>query len=85
MQKYPDKEYKIYLVPKRGRTPTMKQYICIKEGSVVILTEDEISEKTRAGEFFQQYYELGREMELMIKLVPRKEAKPVKKKAEPKL
>ncbi|MEW6536057.1 MAG: hypothetical protein AB1454_10610 [Candidatus Auribacterota bacterium] len=63
----------------------MKQYICIKEGSVVILTEDEISEKTRAGEFFQQYYELGREMELMIKLVPRKEAKPVKKKAEPKL
>ena len=72
MQKYPDKNYKIYLVPKKGRKPTMKQYVCIREGNVQILNEEEIVERTKQGEFFQTYFEVGREMEIQIKLAPKK-------------
>lgn len=72
MQKYPDKNYKIYLVPKKGRKPTMKRYVCIKEGTIEMLSEEEIIERTKNGEFFQEYFEVGREMEIMIKLSPKK-------------
>lgn len=63
----------------------MKQYVCIKEGTIEILNEDQIGEKTRNGEFYQTYFELGREMQLMIKLIPKKDT-PVssKKKSESK-
>lgn len=50
----------------------MKQFICMKENHIEILTEEQITERTKGGVFFQQYYEIGREMELMIKLVPKK-------------
>ena len=81
MEKYPDKEYKIMLIPKKGRKPTMKQYICIREGNIELLKEEELVEKTKNGEFFQSYFEVGREMEISIKLVPKKKPGADKKKA----
>ncbi len=50
----------------------MKQYVCIREGNVQILNEEEIVERTKQGEFFQTYFEVGREMEIQIKLAPKK-------------
>jgi hypothetical protein len=74
MQKYPDKQYTIYLVPRKGRIQTMKQYVCIREGNIQILSEEEIVQRTKQGEFFQSYFEVGREMEIMIKLAPKQTA-----------
>ncbi len=76
MQKHPDKNYKISLVPKKGRKTQMKKYVCMREGQVEILTDEQITEKTKAGEFFKEYFELGKEMELVIKLLPKKNAVP---------
>ncbi len=73
MQKYPDKDYHIYLLPKKekGRIPQMKQFVCMREGQIQILSEEEIVERIKKGEFFQTYFEVGREMELLIKLAPK--------------
>ncbi len=80
MKKYPDKNYQIYLIPKKGRKPAMKQFICIKDDHIEILNEEQITEKTKNGEFYKSYFEVGREMELMIKLVAKKTDTPAKKK-----
>jgi len=52
----------------------MKKYVCMREGQVEILTDEQITEKTKVGEFFKEYFELGKEMELVIKLLPKKTA-----------
>ncbi|MDX9702795.1 MAG: hypothetical protein RBU23_07110 [Candidatus Auribacterota bacterium] len=52
----------------------MKQYVCIREGNIQILSEEEIVQRTKQGEFFQSYFEVGREMEIMIKLAPKQTA-----------
>lgn len=49
----------------------MKQFVCIREGQIQILNEEEIVERVKKGEFFQTYFEIGREMELVIKLAPK--------------
>jgi hypothetical protein len=71
MLKYPDKPYKISFVPKKGRKPEMKQFICIREGQIQILSEEDLIGKIKNGEFYQTYFEVGREMDLLIKLVPK--------------
>lgn len=58
----------------------MKQYICMREGNIELLTEEELVAKTKKGEFFQSYFEVGREMEISIKLVPKKTTAPADKK-----
>gem|GEM_PF-2107569 len=49
----------------------MKQFVCMREGQIQILSEEEIVERIKKGEFFQTYFEVGREMELLIKLAPK--------------
>ena len=57
----------------------MKQYVCVTDGKTEILSEEQITEKVKAGQFYQQYYEIGKEMELVIKLIPKpKVVKPKK-------
>ncbi|MCB9637667.1 MAG: hypothetical protein H6728_17590 [Myxococcales bacterium] len=49
----------------------MKRYACIVEDQIQIKTEEEITEHLLGGgEMFEQIIELGREMEIQIKLVP---------------
>lgn len=84
IQKFPDKKYKVFLIPKpEGRT-VMKNYVCIKENQIDILSEEQITEKVKAGEFYKEYFEIGKEMELVIKLIAKSQVKKPKKPVVPK-
>ena len=50
----------------------MKQYVCIREEQILVLTEEEIRDHLFKGVMFEDIYELGRGMELQIRLVPAK-------------
>ncbi len=51
----------------------MKKYACItKEGKIEILTEEQILQFLLQGVLFEEIYELGKKMEIQIKLVPAK-------------
>ena len=53
----------------------MKRFVCIREDEIALLTEEEITQKLLEGTMFDDIFELGRGMELQIRLVPSKKAK----------
>lgn len=59
----------------------MKQFACIIDEKVTVLNEEEVTEHILQGERFEHIFELGREMEIQIRLVPTK--KTAAKKAKP--
>ena len=55
----------------------MKRYACIAKEQIQLLTEEEITAHLlRGGEMFESIIELGREMEIQIKLIPSRNANP---------
>ena len=74
---HPYHDYSVKLVPvRRGRKKreevTVKKFVCISQDKAEILTEDEVAARALEGEVYDQMYEVGREMELQIRLVPKK-------------
>lgn len=59
----------------------MKRYVCIREEQVLLLFEEEITQHLLKGQMFDEIFELGREMELQIRLVPSKSKKKTNKTA----
>lgn len=53
----------------------MKRFVCIREDEIALLTEEEITKKLLEGTMFDEIFELGRGMELQIRLVPAKKNK----------
>lgn len=50
----------------------MKRFVCVREEQILLLGEEEIMEHLLQGHIFDEIFELGREMELQIRLVPSK-------------
>ncbi|TNE47927.1 MAG: hypothetical protein EP343_17775 [Deltaproteobacteria bacterium] len=50
----------------------MKRYVCVREDEVLLLEEDEIIQHLLKGAMFDEIFELGKAMELQIRLVPSK-------------
>lgn len=70
---HPHHEYEILFLPRsRQQEKKMKQYACVREGQVEILTEEDITTQTLQGTVFEQIFELGKEMEIQIRLVNKK-------------
>lgn len=76
---HPDKGYEILFIPiktkKREVSMSIKRYACIQEDSVAVLTEEEITQQLIEGEAYDEIFELGRKMEIQIRLVPVKKEK----------
>lgn len=70
LQKFPTALYYLHIFPKAQKEAQVKQYACLREGRIVLLTEEEIKQHLLRGEMFEQIFEIGREMEIQIKLVP---------------
>ncbi len=53
----------------------MKRYVCVREEQILLLSNEEITQHLLKGQMFDEIFEVGREMELQIRLVPSKSAK----------
>ena len=73
---YPNNPYHVLLIPvsTKAREKKVKRYACIREEKVVIITEAEITERVLGGERFDDIFEVGRQMEIQIRLVPTKKS-----------
>jgi len=84
--KHPHHPYELILTPsstkQRRNTEdnAMKRFVCIQEDDISLLTEEEITQQLLQGTMFDEIFELGRAMELQIRLVPSKKAKAKKDK-----
>ncbi len=75
MKAHPENSYHLILNPKvtqKKKESIVKRYICIREEDVEVLTEEQIKEKLLEGIKFDEIFEMGREMEVQIRLVPAK-------------
>jgi len=76
IQEHPKHSYKLTFTPttqsRKKEKSKMKQYVCIREEQILVLTEEEIRDHLFKGVMFEDIYELGRGMELQIRLVPAK-------------
>lgn len=50
----------------------MKRYVCVRNDEVLLLEETEIIQHLLKGAMFDEIFEVGKEMELQIRLVPSK-------------
>ncbi len=57
----------------------MTRYVCVREDEVLLLEEDEIIQHLLKGAMFDEIFELGKAMELQIRLVPSKKKNTDKK------
>jgi hypothetical protein len=76
--KYPHHPYELVFIPikqKKTKDNVMKQFVCMRDGEIALLTEEEITQRLLEGTMFDEIFELGRGMELQIRLVPAKKTK----------
>lgn len=80
---HPSHGYEAILTPHMSHnlkeSPHMKRFVCVREDQMMLLTEEEIMEHLLQGQIFDEIFELGREMELQIRLVPSKGKKATEK------
>ena len=76
IQAHPKHSYELIFTPttysRKEEKSKMKQYVCIREEQILVLTEEEIKEHLFDGVMFEDIYELGKGMEIQIRLVPSK-------------
>jgi len=75
MQDHPHNNYELIMTPmtsNKKKENVVKQYVCIQENQSQVLTEEEITENLLQGVKFEEIFEIGREMEVQIRLVPAK-------------
>jgi hypothetical protein len=81
LRAHPEHPYRLdfHPIPSTLWEDHMKRYACLFGETIQIKTEEEITEHLLSGgEMFEQIIELGREMEIQIKLVPSSGPKPAK-------
>lgn len=82
--KHPHHPYELHLTPlaRKNNAKTkdneMKRYVCISDNEITLLNEEEITTQLLQGTMFDEIFELGRAMELQIRLVPAKKTKKTK-------
>jgi hypothetical protein len=71
---HPNHPYELILTPINEKQveelSQMKRFVCVREDQTMLLTEEEITQHLLNGQMFEEIYELGRQMELQIRLVP---------------
>ena len=78
--KHPHHPYELILTPigkpqRNTKDNAMKRFVCIQEDDIRLLNEEEITQQLLQGTMFDEIFELGRPMELQIRLVPAKKTK----------
>ena len=82
LRKHPNNAYELLLNPiasKKTREKVVKRYVCSRDDEIKILDEEEITQHLLDGVMFDEIFELGREMEVQIRLVPAGKTKKTKK------
>lgn len=82
LRAHPNNAYELLLTPmaSKQREKALKRYACVNEDQILLLTEEEITQHLLEGIMFEEIIELGRTMEVQIRLVPAGKTKKSKSK-----